>query len=222
MRASTRSPMPAGGAVSRRLSTMRMRGGGPFSSSQVAGRAKYSPSRSRPVISSTVTGGSAPGRVSLRREPAIRPSSAISRNSSFSATRSPPFTPKARAISRLPASPVVLARKSRMSCFEGSLPVCLLRARGPSAPLGLATAAAQPAVSSTASLLLFVVPLRAGDLALTGDLAFAVFLAAALAGFFLAGPLAARAVISATASSIVTSLGTRSLGRVALTLPCFT
>ena len=40
---------------------MRMRGAGPCSSSQVAGRAMNSPSASRPVISSTVTGGQRAG-----------------------------------------------------------------------------------------------------------------------------------------------------------------
>ena len=203
MRASTRSPMPATGPASRLLSAMRMRGAGPCSSSQVAGLAMNSPSASRETISITVTGGSVPGRISLRREPAISPSSVMSRRSCFRAMRSPPFTPKARAISRLPASPVAVARKSRISCLEGSLPAVLVRLAG--APLDLATCAAQPAVSSTASLLLFAL-LRAGF----------------LAGFFLAGPLASRAAISATASSMVTCSGSRSLGIVALTLPCLT
>ena len=40
----------------------------------------------------------------FRRDPAIRPSSAMLRRSSFRATRSLPFTPKARAISRLPVA----------------------------------------------------------------------------------------------------------------------
>src|SRR5262245_58297924 len=43
----------------------------------------------------------------------------MSRNSSFSATRSPPLTPKARAISRLPACTLAPCRKSRISCLEG-------------------------------------------------------------------------------------------------------
>src|SRR6476469_3287849 len=122
MRASTRSPMPAAGPLSCLLSAMRMRGGGPCSSGQLAGRAMNSPWESRSTISSTVTDGTTPGRWSLRREPAISPSSAISRNSSFRATRSPPLTPKARAISRLPACTLAPCRKSRISCLEGSLP----------------------------------------------------------------------------------------------------
>ncbi len=203
MRASTRSPIPATGPASRLLSAMRMRGAGPCSSSQVAGLATNSPSASRETISITVTGGRVPGRLSLRREPEISPSSAMSRSKALSAIRSPPFTPKARAISRLPASPVAVARKSRMSCFEGSLPAVFTRLAG--APLDFATCAAQPAVSSTASLLLFA-PFRA------------VF----LAGFFLAGALPLLAASSATASSMVTCSGSRSLGIVALTLPCFT
>ncbi len=192
--------MPAAGPASRLLSAMRMRGGAPCSSSHTAGRAMNSPSLSRLTISSTVTGGRTPGRVSLRREPAINPSSAISRKSAFSAIRSLPLTPKARVISRLPASLLALARKSRISCFEGSLPTVALR----EAPLGFATGAAQPAVSSTACLLLLP-PLRA------------VFFAG-----FLAGPLALLAAISSTASARVTCSGSRSLGSVALTLPCFT
>ena len=103
----------AGGRTRRRclLSTMRMRGGGPAPPSQVAGRAMNSPSASRSTISSTVTGGSTPGRCSLRREPAISPSSAMSRSSAFSAMRSPPLMPKARAISRLPALPLAPCEK---------------------------------------------------------------------------------------------------------------
>ena len=77
---------------------------------------------SRSTISITVTDGNTPGRWSFRREPAISPSSAMSRNSSFRATRSPPLTPKARAISRLPVRSPELCRKSRIACFEGSLP----------------------------------------------------------------------------------------------------
>ena len=50
-------------------------------------------------------------------EPAISPSSAMSRKSSFSAMRSPPLMPKARAISRLPASALEPCRKSRISCL---------------------------------------------------------------------------------------------------------
>src|SRR5262245_35866176 len=81
-----------------------------------------------------------------------------------------------------------------------------LFARG---PLVFRHLAAQPAVSSTASLLLFAA-LRAG------------FLAAAFFGAFLAGPLALFAAMSATASSSVTCSGSRWRGSVALTLPCLT
>ena len=94
-------------------------GRGPGHEFAVAVAARRSRSRSPAAARQAVS--------SLRREPAIRPSSAISRNSAFSAMRSPPLTPKARAISRLPASPVAVARKSRISCFEGSLPAVLLR-----------------------------------------------------------------------------------------------
>src|SRR6185312_1860909 len=80
-------------------------------------------------------GGKAPGLASFRRDPAIRPSSAMLRRSSFRATRSLPFTPKARAISRLPDLPLAVSRKSRISCFEGSLPTVAWRG----APLVFAT-----------------------------------------------------------------------------------
>ena len=59
---------------------------------------------------------------------------------SFNAIRSPPLTPKARAISRLPASLLAVARKSRMSCREGSLPAVFLRG----APLSFATLPLSP------------------------------------------------------------------------------
>ena len=201
MRANTRSPMPATGPASRLLSAMTMRGAGPCSSSHTAGRAMNSPSASRPVISITVTGGKTPGRVNLRREPAISPSSAMARNMSFNAMRSPPLIPKARAISRLPASLLAVARKSRISCREGSLPTVFWRG----APLDFATGIAQPAVSSTGSLPLLAV--------LRTDF---------LAGFFLAGSLPLLAAISSTASSRVTCSGARSRGSVALTLACLT
>ena len=129
MRASTRSPMPATGPASRLLSAMRMRGAGPCSSSQVAGLAMNSPSASRETISSTVTGGrcrAASACGASRRSARHRPCRAAA---AFRAMRSPPLTPKARAISRLPASPVAVARKSRISCLEGSLPA-VLRALG--------------------------------------------------------------------------------------------
>jgi hypothetical protein len=61
-----------------------MRGGGPLSSGQVEGRAMNSPWESRSTISITVTDGNTPGRWSFRREPAISPSLAMWRNSSFS------------------------------------------------------------------------------------------------------------------------------------------
>ena len=67
----------------------------------------------------------------------------------------------------------------------------------------LVTSALQLAVSSTASLLVLLV------------------LRALRTGFF-AGPLASRAAISSTASAMVSCSGLRSLGRVALTLPCLT
>ena len=80
------------------LSTIRMRGAAPCSSSHVTGRAMNSPSASRDAISSTATGGRPPGRVSLRLLPAMRPSSAMSRSSAFSGMRSAPLMPKAREL----------------------------------------------------------------------------------------------------------------------------
>ena len=212
MRARTRSPMPATGSVSRLPSTMRMRGAAPFASSHAAGRAMNSPSASRAVTSITVTGGSTPGRVNLRREPAISPSSAISRSKSFSAIRSPPLTPKARAISRLPASLLAVAKKSRMSCRDGSFACRLLarrrlefrhRCRSARRLLdGLLIA-----LSSLAGRLL-------GRRVLGRPLA--------LAGPLLWQTLAALSAIRATASSSVTCSGSRSRGSVALILPCLT
>ena len=204
MRASTRSPMPATGPASRLLSAMRMRGAGPCSSSHVAGRAMNSPSASRPVISITVTGGKTPGRVNLRREPAISPSSAMARSMSFNAIRSPPLMPKARAISRLPASLLAVARKSRMSCREGSLPTVFL-ARSP---------------------LRFCHGYRSACRLLDGFLACALarLLRADLLGRLLLGRTLGRSWprSASTASSRVTCSGSRSRGSVALTLPCLT
>src|SRR4029078_10425632 len=100
-------------------------GGDPCSSSHWAGVPTKSPFLSRDTISTTGTGGNIPVRSSLRRLPAISPLSVISRNSAFKLMRSAPLMLKARAISRLPAFAPAGQRKSRICCFEGSLPTVL-------------------------------------------------------------------------------------------------
>ena len=64
----------------------------------------------------------------VRRDPVMSPSSAMVRRRFFKLMRSAPFTPKARAISRLPDFAGELFRKSTISCLEGSLPACLAAA----------------------------------------------------------------------------------------------
>ncbi len=71
--------------------------------SQTAGSAMRSPSGSRPVTSSTATGGRPPFSLKSLRLPESRPSSAISASRAFSAMRSSLLRLKALVISRLPA-----------------------------------------------------------------------------------------------------------------------
>ena len=108
MRARTRSPMPIGSpsvAAAFAMAGTTDRGRAPSSLSQTAACAMRSPSSSRPMISSTATGGRLPFSRKSLRLPASVPSSAISASSRFKAMRSPPLMPKARAISRLPTLP---------------------------------------------------------------------------------------------------------------------
>ena len=88
----------------------RMRGGGP-SPSHSAGSAQRSPAASAPVTRSTSTGGSSP----CGPDPAAALLDAGRRGSSrasscFSSTLAAPFSPKARAISRLPVCVGVVAQ----------------------------------------------------------------------------------------------------------------
>ena len=124
VRASTRSPTLSAATAARgpftlpRASTIRRRGGGigppdPMASGcQVSGMAKTSPS-SIAITRRTVTFGTPPIRWNAVRFPSIRPSSAISRSSALSAIFSAPFSPKAWAISRLPAVTGEVWMKSR-------------------------------------------------------------------------------------------------------------
>ena len=120
-RASTRSPTPGAGP-------RRSRADGKHDARRVAvlvrplgGLAVNSPSRSRPVTSSTVTEGSSPGRVRRPCSRSTSPSSASSLISAFSAMRSAvPLTPKARAMSRWPVLPGCSAMKARISSRVGT------------------------------------------------------------------------------------------------------
>src|SRR5215813_3133838 len=81
-----------------------------------------------PVISTTAVSASAAGRESRRPRPrSTSPSSAISFSMALSAMRSPPPTPKARAISRLPTGVGLARMNSRICCFVGSAGFCFLR-----------------------------------------------------------------------------------------------
>ena len=128
-----------------------MRGAGPCSSSQFAGLAMNSPWASRPTISSTVTDGRSPGAWYAWGGPAIRPSSAMSFSSSF----------RRDAVAALDAEG---ARDLALAGFAGAVGEegeDLLAWREACPRLACACGhaslslhcAAQPAVSSTASLL---------------------------------------------------------------------
>ena len=94
----------------------------PCSRSHTTGSATRSPSSSRPITSSTATGGRPPFSVSSLRLPDRMPSSAISASRRFSAMRAPPLTEKARAISRLPTLVCDDWMKSRICSFVGKPP----------------------------------------------------------------------------------------------------
>ena len=130
MRANTRSPTPAVGALERAWLTMLTIGASPsVSSSHCTGRASSPPSRSRSVTSSTVTPGRVPGWA--KRLPCflIRPSSCNSPNMALRAMRCCPFNPKARATSRFPPWFGFSVMKARTSSRVGNgarLPLSLL------------------------------------------------------------------------------------------------
>ena len=122
-RASTRSPMPGarcrppGRPFSEAITT---RGASPHSSSHSVGTPIGSPESSMPSTVKSVTEGRSPGRRRRFLRPSIRPSSASSRRIRFSAIFSPPESPKARAISRLPALPACSDTNSRIASRVGS------------------------------------------------------------------------------------------------------
>ena len=123
VRARTRSPRFRAACFP--LSIRRSRGGGLASSGcQVSGIAKASPS-SISTTRSTVTRGTPPMRWKALFLPSIRPSSAMSLSRALSWIFSCPLSPKARAISRLPAGVGELAMKSR-TCWREGRPGCCL------------------------------------------------------------------------------------------------
>src|SRR5215218_9646495 len=87
--------------------------------SHSSGEAMSSPSRSRPVTSATMTGGSCPVLLTPLRRRSTTPSVSSSFSFCFSQMRSPPWMLKARAISRLPTLPGALATKVTRSSREG-------------------------------------------------------------------------------------------------------
>ncbi len=113
VRARMRSPMPS--AAPRPLRSIILSRGGFPSASQRSGTAKARPASSTSITRSTVTFGTPPILWNARPGAAsISPSSPMSRSSCLSATLSCPLSPKARAISRLPAGASDAAMKSRI------------------------------------------------------------------------------------------------------------
>ena len=112
-----RSPMPS--APLRDFSRTRSLGGG-VSACQLSGTAHTLPPSSASTTRSTVTLGSPPILWNARPGAlSISPSSAMSFNSAFRAILSAPCSPKARAISRLPAGVSEVVMKSSTCFLEG-------------------------------------------------------------------------------------------------------
>ena len=115
---------PAAGVFPLRSDGWRMStaGAAPWSSGHSAGRPISSPSLSRVVMSSTVTGGRAPGRERDLRLFFRRPSSSKVLSRSLSSTRASPFSPKALAISRLDARSGFSVMNSSKTSRGGTAP----------------------------------------------------------------------------------------------------